>query len=128
MNELDQFVLHSLNPLGYVRYGDDFVLWYNTELQARQAQTVATRFLLDELQLSINPKHDHVQLVARKLAYLGVDLWPNGRRLQRRVNKRIVQRARPTNLASYRTLIKNHQPKRYAKRFLWGSVDIIDQM
>ena len=40
LNEFDQFVLHSLKPLGYTRYGDDFVLWFPDELSAREARII----------------------------------------------------------------------------------------
>lgn len=35
LNEFDRFVRHTLKPLGYIRYGDDFVLFTNNEAEAR---------------------------------------------------------------------------------------------
>lgn len=126
LNEFDQFVLHSLKPLGYVRYGDDFVLWLPSELAARQVQLVGAQFLSDELKLSPNPRHDYVQPAHKKLSYLGVDVWPNGRRLQRSVRRRIERSLSLGNLASYKALTDHHQPPRSQKQFLWQIVDKID--
>ncbi|PIZ63185.1 hypothetical protein COY17_01020 [Candidatus Saccharibacteria bacterium CG_4_10_14_0_2_um_filter_52_9] len=126
LNELDQFVLHSLKPRAYVRYGDDFVLWCADEAEARTAQIIGTQFLADQLGLPVNPKHDRVQPANKKLAYLGVDIWPSGRRLQARTTMRISQNLNLNNVASYQNLIKQHMPKRYGKDLIWKIVDILD--
>jgi len=128
LNEFDQFVLHSLKPLGYTRYGDDFVLWLPDEAAARAAQIIGTQFFADHLHLAVNPKHDRVQPARQKLAYIGVDLWANGRRLQPRTLKRIHRRLELDNLASYQSLVRQHLPKRYLKRFSHHVVDMLDQV
>ena len=126
LNELDQFVLHSIKPLGYVRYGDDFVLWCENEASANEAQTIVTQFLQDELRLRINPLHDRIQPVRSKLSYLGVELWPSGRRLAPKVIQRIDGKLDQLNSSSYYALVKHHQPVRYRKRFLYQILDILD--
>ena len=126
LNEFDQFVLHSLKPQTYVRYGDDFVLWCKDEPAAREFQIVGTQFLVDQLGMDVNLKHDRVQPAHAKLAYLGVDLWPSGRRLQMRTKQRISKRIELKNVASYQTLIQHHQPRRYSRQFIWKILDIID--
>lgn len=125
MNEFDQFVLHSLKPLGYVRYGDDFVLWFQTESEAIEAQIVSTQFLNDELHLQVNPKHDHTQSAHKNLSYLGVEIWPHSRRLEPKIWRRIQQNLNATNVASYYMLVKNYLPDRYQRKFLWQIIDII---
>jgi len=121
-------VLHSLNPLGYVRYGDDFVLWFPDELSASSAQIIGTQFLADELKLPVNYKHDRVQPTQNKLAYLGVELWPNGRQLNQLTQHRIDTQLMLSNSASYRAITYQHLPKRYRKRFLWNVLDILDEI
>ena len=128
LNEFDQFVLHSLKPLGYVRYGDDFVLWYRDELAAREAEAVGTQFLHDELTLTVNSRHNRIQPAQHKLSYLGVELWPHGRRLQPAVRQRITGHVSMTNLASYQALVHQHQPARHHRRFAWQALDIIDDV
>lgn len=118
--------MHDLKPLGYVRYGDDFVLWFPDEFQALKAQAIGTQFLTDELKLSVNPKHDRVQPSHKKLSYLGVELWPNGKRLNKRVYQRTTDKITADNIASYHTITEQYLPKRYNKRFLWNSLDIIE--
>jgi len=127
LNEFDQFALHSLKPRAFVRYGDDFVLWYQNEDEAHEAQVIGGQFLADYLGMTVNLKHDRVQPASHKLAYLGVDLWPKGKRLQVRTTQRINQRLELRNVASYRALVKQHQPRRYAEQFAWNVVDLIDE-
>ncbi len=127
LNEFDQFVLHDLKPLGYVRYGDDFVLWLPDEAATWTAQVVGGQFLSDELRLAINLKQDLVQPTSSKLLYLGVDLWPNGRRLAQRVQQRIDTRLGPINISSYQAITRQHLPERYHKRLLWTFIDNLDE-
>lgn len=128
LNEFDQFVQSTLRPLGYVRYGDDFVLWCRDEAAAREAQVVGAQFLYDYLHLAVNPAHDRVQPAARRLDYLGVELWPSGRRLPARTHRRMQERQGLHNLASYSALLRAHQPSRYHKRYCWQTIDIIDEV
>jgi hypothetical protein len=118
--------LHSLKPLGYVRYGDDFVLWLPDELSAHQAQIVGVQFLKDELRLSVNHKHDHVQPAHKKLAYLGVELWPYSSRLNKRVYHRTTDKLTIQNAASYHAITKQYLPVRYHKRFTQNLLDIMN--
>ncbi len=126
LNEFDQCVLHTLKPLSYNRYGDDFVLWFADEFSALEAQVIGEQFLRDELSLMLNPKHDNVQKCSQKLAYLGVDLWPNGKRLQPSVLKRIDTNLTLLNAASYHALIKQHQPKKYLKKLAYQILSNLD--
>jgi hypothetical protein len=119
--------LHTIKPLGYVRYGDDFVLWCSTETEALEAQVIVSQFLTDELGLQINQMHDRVQPAQHKLAYLGVEIWPSGKRLTPKITKRIDDNLDPYNSSSYYSLIKHHQPSRYHKRFLYKILDTIEQ-
>lgn len=127
LNEFDQFVLHSLKPWGYVRYGDDFVLWLPDEYRARQTQVIGSQFLYDELKLRINARHDLIQPVRQRLAYLGVDIWPEGVRLQKRTQKRIAYSLNTSSAASYFALTKQYLPPRYHKRLARNLLDIIDK-
>jgi hypothetical protein len=38
INEWDRFVRHELKPLAYVRYGDDFLLYFADAATARATQ------------------------------------------------------------------------------------------
>ncbi len=126
LNEFDQFVLHSLKPLGYVRYGDDFVLWCQDEAAANEAQRVGTQFLADYLCLEVNPRHDRVQSAGQRLDYLGVQLWPSGRRLAPTMQRRIARKLTLDNIASYEALLQHHMPARYHQRWQWEKLDIFD--
>ena len=128
LGEFDQFVLHTLRPLGYVRYGDDFVLWCRDETTAREAQVVGTQFLEDYLSISVNEKHDRVQPANKRLRYLGVEIWPTGRRLQAPVRRRIQRKLALKNLPSYESLVFQHMPTRYRRRLQWQKLDIIDEV
>ena len=104
MHEYDRFVAHELHPLGYVRYGDDMVLWAPNEQEARDFADRSQEFLARVLHLAINPQSTVLQPACRKLHYLGVEFWPSGHRLDARMRSRLVKNVGMANYASYDAL------------------------
>lgn len=101
LNEFDRFVKHNLKPKAYLRYGDDFImvepcLWKLNLFRAR-----ASDFLQNILKLQINPKSDKIFKVSHGLKFLGVVLWPSGRKLNKRNVSRIRAKLAPNNVGSY---------------------------
>jgi len=116
LNELDRFVVHTVRPLGYVRYGDDIVLWLSDSQTAQQASRKVVSFLTNELGLTINPASTALQPTRHKLRYLGLELWPNGRRLNARMRSRIKQRLNLDTYESYGAVVRHHGTKRDLRR------------
>ena len=79
----------------------------------------ASAFLIRELDLSTNPKVDHFQPAYRGISYLGVDIWPPGRRLQPKVRQRVRQKLNSRNAASYRALVSAHEKDKKLREFDW---------
>lgn len=128
LNQFDRYVRQELKPLAYIRYGDDFVLWLPHHAAAFRARHTGTQFLVEELKLQINPKHDLVQPAKNRLAYLGVDLWPTGRRLQKHTKARIDRQLTMYNSASYDALFRHHQPDRYRRNLQQNLFDKINMI
>ncbi len=122
LNEFDRFVQHDLKPLGYVRYGDDFILWTKDEQTAFDFQQRGQAFLIDTLHLSLHTVNHALQPSHPKLHFLGIEFWPGGHRLDKRMRSRIVTHTNPKNIASYQALIKHHWNKKAQKRFVWGNI------
>lgn len=119
LNELDRFVMHRVQPLSYVRYGDDFILIGQTQAAVAAWRTEVTHFLYSKLVLEINPKNDILIPTKRGLHFLGVDIYPAGKRLRRRTLMRIRQRTNLRNAASYYGLLAQHGNKKMMKRYNW---------
>ncbi len=115
----DWHVAHTLRSLAYVRYGDDMVIWCHDEETAREAGRLSEEFLRDKLCLTLNNHHTIIQPVNSKLHYLGVEFFPNGRRLDKHAQDRIKIRRSRGNTSGYRALVHQSMPPRYAKRFAW---------
>lgn len=60
LNEFDRLVRHTLKPLSYIRYGDDFLVFAESEQEAIGFQCHAAQWLRRELFLSLHKKNNHV--------------------------------------------------------------------
>jgi hypothetical protein len=128
LNEFDRFVVHELKPKNYLRYGDDFILFTNTKEEAENFRNKATCFLQDRLSLSVNSKNDIIIKVPRGIYFLGVDIFPSGRRLKERVWKKIVDNLSTKNFSSYGGLVRKHANKRKIKELDWRIFNISNRL
>lgn len=119
LNELDRFVKHELRVKAYLRYGDDFIVVENDLERLKEVRLVVCRFLTDELKLQVNSKSDRIMKAAHGLKFLGVRLWPAGRTLNRRNQKRIVERLQANNVSSYSGIVKKYGNSRNVREFNW---------
>jgi retron-type reverse transcriptase len=117
LNELDRFVRHHINPLGYIRYGDDFVLFVNRKEEAEYAKNAITTWLLDVLHLKVHPNNNLAVKTSSGLLFLGHQIYPTSRvSIDKAMTKKLKQRLDRRNAGSYRAM---YLPKKLAKRFPW---------
>lgn len=82
MNELDQFVKHTLRCGGYVRYVDDFLLFADDKATLHEWQIAIIAFLR-ELRLTIHKNRAQPKSVSHGIPFLGFTIYPDHRRLKR---------------------------------------------
>lgn len=125
MNELDRFVKHILKPQFYLRYGDDFIIITPTRVMAEKLREKIVLFLKNPLGLEINPRNDIIIPVRRGIHFLGVEIYPTGRRLKAKNWQRVQDKLNQGNIASYYGLVKQNYQKRI-KYFDWLITKIYD--
>jgi retron-type reverse transcriptase len=105
LHELDRFVRHTVKPLAYVRYGDDFVLFMPSEEAANIAQRLTTNWLLEELGLRVHARNNWVFRARFGLHFLGHAIYPSSPiAVERAMRTKINQRLTARNAVSYQTL------------------------
>lgn len=119
LNELDRFVVHTIKPLGYVRYGDDFIVIVKSREQLVEYRKIVVAFLKQSLRLEIHDKNDILVKVRQGIHFLGVDIFPSGKRLRKRALLRSQQNLNPKNYASYHGLIHQHGNQKLKTKFNW---------
>lgn len=82
MNELDQFVKHTLRCKGYVRYVDDFLLFADDKAVLHQWRDAIIAFLRG-LRLTIHENRAQPKPVTHGIPFLGFTVYPDHRRLKR---------------------------------------------
>jgi retron-type reverse transcriptase len=82
LNELDQFVKHTLRCKGYVRYVDDFLLFARDKVTLHHWRTEIIDFL-HSLRLTIHENRAQPRPVEQGIPFLGFKVYPTHRRLKR---------------------------------------------
>ncbi|OQA03273.1 MAG: Reverse transcriptase (RNA-dependent DNA polymerase) [bacterium ADurb.Bin400] len=127
LNELDRFVKHTIKPKAYLRYGDDFILVASDLEWLRAQRQRITVFLASELKLSVNRKSDIIIKTKNGIHFLGVEIYPTGRRLKKRNWYRAITLLSPKNYSSYSGLVKQHGSEKKKKHFDWKLAQLYDE-
>jgi len=100
-----------------VRYGDDFILFFDNKNQAVQAQLVVTEWLLKNLYLKIHKSNNVVVKTSSGLRFLGHEIYAtSGIIIDKAMRCKLVKNINMKNIGTYRAM---HLSKKYAKRISW---------
>ncbi|MCK9469817.1 MAG: hypothetical protein M0Q49_10415 [Porticoccaceae bacterium] len=91
LNELDQFVKHTLKARWYVRYVDDFVLLHHDPAQLLAWRDEIERFLAERLRLKLKERAEP-RSVAAGVDFLGYVIRPFYKLVRRRVIRHLYAR------------------------------------
>lgn len=125
MNEVDRFVKHILKSQFYLRYGDDFIIIIPTRVLAEELRGKIIFFLRNSLGLEINPRNDIIIPVRKGVHFLGVEIYPTGRRLKAKNWQKAKNKLNQRNVASYYGLVSQNYQKKL-KYFDWLITKIYD--
>lgn len=91
LNELDQYVKHTLHVRDYLRYCDDFLIFGNDKEEMKRLADQVEAFVSDRLQLRLSKKS--LYPTAHGIDFLGYRHFPSGKILVRKATaKRIRKR------------------------------------
>lgn len=85
LNELDQFVKHTLKCKYYIRYCDDFLILQESAAQLQEAKERIEEFARARLRLSLNDKYRSIAPVTNGIDFLGYVIHPDHALVRRRV-------------------------------------------
>jgi len=131
LNELDQFVKHSLKAKYYLRYVDDFLLLSQEKNQLKEWGNKIDIFLKERLLLELNHQKTVFQNIDKGIDWLGYIVKPNYILVRRRVVKNLKRKLflfnqilqnYLNNLAKQRQLLlpflKNEPPLKLIEKML----------
>lgn len=101
LNEWDRFVRHQLQPLAYLRYGDDCILFFDTSKRALNSRSVAEKVLHEQLGLSLNFSNNIIIHSSKGLRFLGLTIYGSGTKINNKTWSKIHCNLDNTNLNSY---------------------------
>lgn len=92
LNELDQFVKHTLKVKGYLRYVDDFVLLADEPGTLTAWKEDIENFLAERLRLQLHPNKVVLQRCAQGIDFLGCVVYPHHRLIRQRTVRALRRR------------------------------------
>ncbi|PJE74470.1 MAG: hypothetical protein COV01_00320 [Candidatus Taylorbacteria bacterium CG10_big_fil_rev_8_21_14_0_10_41_48] len=105
MNKFDQFVKHKLKVKYYIRYADDFVIMSDDYAHLEALLPELSKFLLQELGLSLHPDKVFIKTLASGVDFLGWIHFTDHRVLRQstrdRMFRKIGENSTPATFASY---------------------------
>jgi len=126
LNEFDRFIKHDMKVKNYLRYGDDFIIIADNLNRLGKIRGAAVNFLSEKLRLEINKKNDIIVKARQGLKFLGTEIFPKGRRLNKRNSARVKENLNLKNISSYSGLVKKHGKIKKIKEFNWIILDYYD--
>lgn len=82
LHEADMYAKQKLKVRHYIRYMDDILLFHEDKAQLRKWQEKLTKFLYDELYLTVNPRKVRVYPARIGVDFVGYVLYPHTRRVR----------------------------------------------
>lgn len=110
-----------------MRYGDDFIILGKNREELAGIRIRAREFLKTHLRLATHLKNDIIVKVRYGIHFLGVELFPSGRRLRKRAWMRARTRLNYGNSGSYHGLIIHHQSEKMRRIFDWHMLEKSEQ-
>lgn len=125
LNELDRYIKHNLKIKAYLRYGDDFLIFSQSKDDLEKTRTVTADFLKDKLNLDLHAKNNLIIRTKHGLKFLGLILFPNIRKMNRRNYRRLRSKLNLTNISSYWGIVEKHLGERAIQEFQWRLLEKI---
>ncbi|PIV46674.1 hypothetical protein COS21_04100 [bacterium (Candidatus Gribaldobacteria) CG02_land_8_20_14_3_00_41_15] len=94
LNELDQFVKHSLRQKYYLRYMDDFLILEADKRDLHLLKEKLGKFLKDNLRLTLHPKKANIFPAEKGIDFLGYRIFRHYRLLRKSGVKRFIRRTK----------------------------------
>ncbi len=102
LNELDQFVKHTLRARHYIRYVDDFVILHPDARWLNNARQRIERLLAEHLHQQLNPTKTIIQPVVRGVDFVGQVIKPWCRTTRKRTRNEAITRVQQIPAAQLR--------------------------
>lgn len=93
LNELDQYIKHTLRVKHYARYMDDMIILHHDKPYLHQIRSDIEAFLDDRLALRTNGK-TQIKPIKQGVEWVGYRVWPTYCLVRRSTSKRMRQRLR----------------------------------
>ncbi|MEK6890614.1 MAG: RNA-directed DNA polymerase, partial [Nanoarchaeota archaeon] len=71
LNEFDYFIKHKLKAKYYIRYVDDFVIFYNSKTKLEIWKNEINWFLKEELKLELNHDKSKITSLSKGIDFVG---------------------------------------------------------
>ena len=117
LDELDQYVKHTLRAKHYFRYSDDFVIVHHDKDFLENCVVLIKQFLEERLLLELHPQKVEIRKVSQGIDFLGYVILPHAvvlrtktkRRIRRKMKEGIIAyRKEKLSLKVFRSMVSSY--------------------
>lgn len=105
LNELDQFVKHTLKEKYYLRYCDDFIILGENREHLKNLILQISYFLERRLRLTLHPNKVSIRKCSQGIDFLGYVILPRYKVLRTKTKKRMIRKIKNKKRESENNLI-----------------------
>ena len=109
LNELDQYVKHTLKERWYARYMDDFLIIHPDKQHLKELRDTIRRFLHERLGLNLHPKKVSIQNVSHGVAFVGYRIFHHHVLVRSKTVQRFQRKLARRKKAAEQGLIKKEK-------------------
>lgn len=141
LNELDQFIKHSLKEKYYIRYTDDFIVAHHDPNYLWTIKGMIEQFLASRLHMELHPSKVSLRKYTQGIDFLGYVVLPHAQVLRTKTKRRILRKIRERitdfkkenipeetliqSINSYFAVLshaKSYKLKQHILHFIWSSL------
>ena len=124
LDKFDKWVRRLPGVLGYVRYGDDFVMIGVRREDVAKWRELARMFLRDELGLEVNEKNDVVVKARAGVVFLGAKIFKSGTAIKTASWERMLGKTEMWNMGGYDGLVRNLGSEKQKELWFWHKLRV----
>ncbi len=118
LNKFDQFIKHELKIKHYIRYADDFVIFFDDKVYLENLIPLIGDYLSNKLKLALHPDKIFIKTLSSGVDFLGMINFFDHRVLRTKTKRRMLKKLKEKRLLTESGLLGAEKLKQSRQSYL----------